>query len=161
MRWAGAQGVWSVPGLLLPSSRKTEREKEAEGEGRRQGLLAGRRVGLSGRSGTGRARTCSATGAAARAPGLRRSLCHVTREPRRLRRRPGPSNADRIASAPPHPPRFRCRPAHCACARSGGPAPRTPAPAAAISGRRHLRDVASEAPRGRWAHAHWESLPPG
>lgn len=98
------KGFRASPGLLLPSSRQTEREKEAKEERRRQELPASWRFGLSSRSGTSGARTCSTTGAAAPALVLRLSLCHVTRQPRRLQRRPGPSNADRIASPPPHPP---------------------------------------------------------
>lgn len=83
---------------------KVRGRRGAKAERARQGQLASRRVGRSPGTEISGARTCSTTGGAAPALALNLRLCHVTRQPRRLRQRPGPSNADRIASPPPHPP---------------------------------------------------------
>ncbi|KAI4563752.1 hypothetical protein MJG53_016326 [Ovis ammon polii x Ovis aries] len=98
-------------------------------------------------------RTCSTTGGAAPAPTLNLRLCHVTRQPRQLRQRPGPSNADRFASPPPHPPALPALPEPLRLRRKEiGPSSLTCA-----SGRRSPPDVAPGAGRGQLASVYWRT----
>ena len=92
---------------------KPSEERAAEEERRLRARFASRRVRRS--SGTGGEDLLHVwQGSSGSALNLR--LCHVTRQPRRLRQRPGPSNADRFASPPPHPPELPALREHCACA---------------------------------------------
>lgn len=66
--------------------------------------MSGRRVGGAGRRDTTqRERDLLGDWRGGSGAAVSVRLCHVTRRPRRLWRRPARSNADRIASPPPHP----------------------------------------------------------
>ena len=102
MQWAGAKGVWGVPGpspFTLPenSARKQLLRKK---DGCGDGSLAGVSDEAPGQRGEGLLRDWRGSSGS----GVKSSAVPRQEAAAATRQRPGPANAARFASPPPHPP---------------------------------------------------------